>query len=203
MEKIMNRNFKCFDKKLLLQYTLIFFFSLFVGFFLPRFLNEDLLLSMYHKIALHFEVPVYSVEKISDWLHVALKYSLADIICLSIIALFSFSLSSSIISAIVLIYIGLKNGCELSLVYLTYTSSIEYFPSLFEIGVFFILKILIIAFFIRYIIYASFFSENMHYVSRSKNVIIIETSKFIITSLLHACFLLFLHGIYCFTIKSI
>jgi hypothetical protein len=203
MEKNMNKSFKYFDKKLFLQYVLIVISSLCIGFLLPKFLNESFILSLYQKIALHFEVPVYGIKKISDWFEIMLKYALQDIVCLCIVFLFSFSKSNPIISGTVLVYLGIKNGCEASLVYFTYIAKLEYSPSFLEICVFFILKTLLVAFIIRYIIYASLFSEDLRCGIHSKNTIIWKTAKFIVSSLLYILVLLFLHGVYGFIIKNL
>lgn len=199
----MKINFDRFDKKLIFQYLLILVSSLCIGFLLPRFLSEEFLQSLYQKIALHFQVPTYGIQKNSDWVKVIFKYSLADIICLCIVLLLSFSSIKLIISGSAIIYIGIKGGCQISLVYLTYIANIEYPPSFSEMCVFFILKILIIVFLMRYIVYCSLFSSTVCYASNSNNTFALQTLKFIVISLLSICILLFLHGIYCFIIKNI
>ncbi len=199
----MKRNFKRFDKKLLFQYVLILISSLCIGLLLPRFLSEGFLQPLYQKISLHFQVPIYGVEKFSDWIKATLEYALSDIICLCIVLMFSFSSITSIISGLAIVYIGIKNGCQISLVYFTYIANIEYPPTFSEMCVFFILKLLLVLFLMRYILYSSLFSSTLCYGSYSNNAFIWQTSKFIVTSLLYVCILLFLHGIYCFTIKSI
>lgn len=199
----MNKNLKAFDKKLFLQYALILVFSLCIGAFLPKFLNEDFLFSQYKKISLHFQVPVYSIEQKCDWLFVMLRYAFADIICFCILFLGFFTSSKSIVASASLIYIGIKNACEISLVSHAYISKLEYAPLFSEICVFFAFKILLLALFVRYIIHASLFSEHISFVARSKAPIAFKVLKFIVYSLLHIAALLLLHGIYCLIIKSI
>lgn len=202
MEKNMNLSFKQSNKKLLFQYMLILISSLCIGIFLPRFLGEDFLQSLYQKIALHFQAPVYGVEKTSDWINIIFKYSLSDIICICIVSLLSFSSLTSIVSGSVIVYVGIKIGCQISLVYLTFIANIEYPPSFAEMCVFFILKTLIVLFLMRYIVYSSLFSSTVCY-SDSNNEFVLRTLKFIVTSLLYICIFLFFYGIYCFAIKSI
>ncbi len=194
---------KYFDKKLILQYALIFMSSLCIGFLLPKFLNESFISSICQKIGLHFEVPFYNIEKTTDWLKVLLRYSLSDIVCLCVILIFSFSTSNLIISGAMLIYIGIKNGCEATLVYFCYFTKLEYSPSFSEICIFFIFKTLLVAFMIKYIIYASLFSEKLRCGTDSKNIIFLKSLKYIGCSLLYVFIFLFLHGIYCFTIKNL
>lgn len=199
----MKRNFKRFDKKLLFQYVLILISSLCIGFLLPRFLSEAFLQPLYQKISLHFQVPIYGAEKFSDWIKAIFEYALSDIICLCIVLTFLFSSITSVISGCAIAYIGIKSGCQLSLVYLTYISNIEYPPAYSEVCVFFILKILIVVFLMRYIFRCSLFSATVFYSPYPDNTFIWKALKFMGASLLYVCVLLFLHGIYCFTIKSI
>ena len=199
----MKRRSKRFDKKLLLQYGIILISSLCIGVLLPRFLSKEFLQPLYQKISLHFQVPIYGVEKLSDWIKATLEYALSDIICLLVILIFSFSSIALIVSGGAIVYIGIKSGSQISLVYLTRTANVEYPPSFSEMYVFFLLKILLVVFLMRYILYSSLFSSALGYDSYSNKTFIWQTSKYIGTSLLYVCFLLFLHGIYCFTIKSI
>lgn len=199
----MNQNFKYFDKKLLLHYAIIFISSLCIGLLLPKFLNESFTSSLYQRIAFHFQVPVYGITKTSEWFEVMLRYALSDIICLCTVLLFSFSAPKQIVSGTVLVYIGIKNGCEASLVYFSYIAKLEYSPSIAEICVFFMLKTLLIALIVKYIIYTSLFYEYIRCDAHSKNATVWKVSKYIVASLLYIFLLLFLHGIYIFTIKNL
>lgn len=202
MEKIMNNLFKKHFKTtffLYISYIFILIFSICIGYFLPQFLNENLLSSIYQKIALHFETPIYAVNDFSSWINVSLKYAFPDIVCIFIIFLFSFSSSNSIISGIILAYMGIKSGCEASLVCLTYTSNIEYTLKTTELFVFFALKILLISLCIRYIYYTlRFYSTYIAKPSSPASIL-----KIILSSLLRICSLLAIYGVYCFIIKII
>ena len=150
----MKVRFARFDKRLIYQYVLILVSSLCIGLLLPRFLSEEFLQSLYQKIALHFQVPIYGVEKLSDWLKAMLEYALLDIICLGIVLIFAFSSATSMVSGVAIVYIGIKSSCQMSLVYLARIANIEYPPTVSEICMFFVFKVLLVVFFMRYIIYA-------------------------------------------------
>ena len=199
----MKVNFKRFDKKLIFQYVLILISSLCIGFLLPRFLSEDFLRSIYQKISLHFQVTIFGVEKFSDWVKVIAELALPDIVCICIVLLFSFSSITSVVSAFAIVYIGIKSSCQISLVHLARISDIAYPPTFSETCVFFVLKILLVILLMRYIRYSSLFSSTVLGGAYHNNTLVLQTLKFIATSLFYVCIFLLLHGIYCFTLKSI
>ena len=203
----MNKLFKRFYKTTFHIYILYVFISICsfcIGYFLPKFLNTSSLLSAYQKIASHFKDPLYDLNNFFDWLNISFKYSLPYIICIILVLIFSFSSSKLTMYGIILTYIGIKSGCEISLVYLAYKSVFESYLIMVEILAFFVLKITISILCLRYIVYASLFSKSEEeYVDISSNRSAIHISKFILCSVFRICSLIAFYGMYCFIIKII
>ena len=214
-EKAMNENlnynnalYKAFRtqyKKTLIQFAILFVTSLLIGAFLPSFLSESFLISIFQNVILHFEIPIYqyNIDHITVLLNAIFKYSLSDIICIFCVFIFSFSSYHYMISGIVLIYSGIKNGCVASLIYFLPRFMTENAPKVSEICVFYIAKTIIVLVVIRYVIRAyafsiKFFNENSYSLNRFPT-----TLKFVCSSLLYIFALLFLHSIYVFLIKTI
>ena len=184
-----------------IPFALIFLASLFIGAFLPRFLSEDFLISQANTIALHFETPIaYSDNTPNILMNSIFKSALADIFCVFIIFIFSFSIHHSIISGIVLIYIGLRNGCTATLVCMIddFISN-TYSPKFIEICIFLFTKAIIVLFILRYILKSCRFAVSFN----EKCAMHSDTLKFMFTSLSNVFLLCALHGAYGFLIKSI
>ena len=192
-------------KKTLTLFAILFVTSLLVGALLPRFLSESFLRSIFQNVTLHFEIPIYkyNIDRSTVLLNAIFKYSLVDIICIFAVFIFSFSSYHYIISGIVLIYLGIKNGCVASLIYLVPRFVTDNAPKSTEIFVFYIAKAIIMLLIIRYVICAfvfsiKFFNENFYSLNRFST-----TLKFVCSSLLYIFTIIFFHGIYVFLIKTI
>ncbi len=199
-----HKTFRNIDVKILIQFTILFVTSLFIGVFLPRFLDENFLISQSRNISFHFEIPIYyGMDKKFECLNAILKYSFIDILCIFVIFIFSFSSSHFIISGIVLIYLGLRNGCIAYLVYITPKLMTDNSPQIAELFIFFIAKVMIVFLIIRYIMYSLLFSINFFKENFKDTSKLAETLKFVCSSLLYIFTILVLHAIYVFLIKAI
>lgn len=199
------RTFRVQYKKTLTLFAILFVTSILVGAFLPRFLSESFFKSIFQSIALHFEIPIYNynIYHTTVLLNAIFKYSLIDIICVFAVFIFSFSSYHYIISGIVLVYSGIKNGCVASLIYFAPRFMTDNAPKPLEMCVFYIAKAIIMLIIVRYVIRSfefsiNFFNENFYSSNRGST-----TLKFVCSSLLYIFALLFLHGIYVFLIKAI
>ena len=194
------------DVKFILPFAIIFLSALFIGAFLPRFLSDAFLISQARVIALHFEIPIaYSEDTYNTALNSILRSALVDICCLFVIFVFSFSASHFVICGIVLVYVGIRNGCIASLtcvlpsIISTHNSLFTSAPKTIELCIFLAAKAIIVLLIIRYILFAVGFAVRFN----EKEVSSSETLKFILASLSCAFSLSFVHGAYGFLIKNI
>lgn len=192
-------------KKTLTLFAILFVTSVLIGALLPRFLSESFLRSILKNVILHFEIPIYkyNIDHSTALINAIFKYSLVDIICVFAIFIFSFSSYHYIISGMVLIYLGIKNGCAASLIYFVPRFVTDNAPKATEIFVFYIAKAIIMLLIIRYVIRAftfsiNFFNQNFYSLNRFS-----ATLKFLCSSLLYIFAIIFFHVIYVFLIKTI
>ena len=102
--------------KIIFQYSLMLFASLVLGWILPRFFSQTLWQEAYQAL-LHHISPTDSPGDMPTLLKTAWMFSKPMLLCIGAVFVFSFSSLSCLITDGLLVYLGARTGCALSLLY--------------------------------------------------------------------------------------
>ena len=100
--------------KIIFQYTLMVIAAAIAGWLLPRFFGDALWQKASQAITAHFSLPFSALEGIGVILQRVYSYFKPTLLCIILVAVFSFSSLSCLVTDCVLIYLGMRVGCSLS-----------------------------------------------------------------------------------------
>lgn len=146
--------------KILFQYFLMLFCAFVLGALIKNFLSENYIISLHEIICGHFNSDLFSYSKSAEMLIQVIKYSLSDIISVSLIFVSSFAVFNYISSDLVLIYNGIKYGFSaFFLISEMFTDTQIAGISFFDVFSFILFKLSILAVLLTYSYYSAIYSS--------------------------------------------
>ena len=136
-------------RKIVFQYGLMLLASLVAGWLLPRLLSDALWERALASISAHF-TPSLKGGKVL--FHTVFSFFWPTFLCIITVAVFSFSSLNCLITDGVLVYLGMRTGCTVSMLYSLFrtTASLSYRPSLLLLFVFVLFKLVLLFIFTSY-----------------------------------------------------
>ena len=137
------------QRKIVFQYGLMLLASFVAGWILPRLLTEALWQQAQTSIATHFTPSPTSGKALFQ---TAYSFFVPTFLCIIAVAVFSFSSLNCLVTDGVLIYLGMRTGCTVSMLYalLQGSPSLSYRPPFLSVFVFLLLKLLLLLLFAIY-----------------------------------------------------
>lgn len=138
-------------RKIVFQYALMLLASWIAGWILPRFLSNTLWQQAQASVSTHFMPSLASGKALFQ---TAYSFFIPTFLCIIVVALFSFSVLNCLVTDGVLIYLGMRTGCTVSILYSLFRGipSLSYRPSLLGIFIFVLFKLLLLLIFASYAI---------------------------------------------------
>ncbi len=190
--------------KIIFQYTLMVVASCVAGWILPRFFGEALWQDIGKAVSKHFDHPFSALDGIGAVVHTVYSYFKPTLVCIGIVAIFSFSSLSCLVSDGILVYLGIRVGCALSILISIFqeSSPIPYRPSSLCVFFFILFHLLWLVFFWLYSIQAAKYSYQLRMYSKEGRAIFPKKAvgALAISTLLCAISLFLLHLLYGFSI---
>ena len=154
--------------KIIFQYTLMLVASGIAGWILPRFFGEELWTVAQRAVSSHFSLPFSELFGPRAIFHAIFIFFKPCLICIGMVAIFSFSSLNCLISDGVLIYLGMRTGCAFSVLYTVSRGIVpnSYQTSPLCVFLFVLFKLLLIFFFAVYAIQAAKHSYRMRIYSK-------------------------------------
>lgn len=150
------------------QYILMLTAALVLGWLLPRFFSDSFLEAAQSGVYRHFALPFSSFADIGNVLRALLRFFAPTGIALVIVFLFSFSSLSCLVTDGVLIYLGMRTGCTLSVLWRLRGASVESFHlGNIHLFVFSFFKFLILFIFLLYAFYMARYAYQLRKYSQS------------------------------------
>lgn len=103
--------------KIIFQFVLMLTASVLCGIFFTRLLSYEFLNSTLINVSRHFNAPFRGCGSFDEILSKYLEFCGCDIVCLTLLLLFSFSFINYIISDLVLIFSGFKFGMSIAVIW--------------------------------------------------------------------------------------
>ncbi len=154
--------------KIIFQYGLMTIASWVAGWLLPRFLGEGLWQSAENAIATHFALPFSAMTNAKELLYAVYAFFLPTLLCISIVGIFSFSSLNCLVSDGVLVYLGMRTGCTVSLLYSFFRSStaLSYRLDSLQWFLFILFKLLVLTVFFVYAVRMAKYSYRLRIYSQ-------------------------------------
>lgn len=185
--------------KIIFQYSLMLSASIVAGWILPRFFGESLWQYANQAITAHFSLPFSNLEGVSAILKITYSYFLPMLACVALIAVFSFSSLSCLVTDGVLIYLGMRTGCSLSvLVSLLKQASLD----ILALFLFVLFHLLLLSLFWIYSIQAAKYSYQLRVYSKDGRALFPKrvVGALLLHTVLCAAALFLLHLLYEYSI---
>jgi len=190
--------------KIVFQYTLMVVASFVAGWILPRFFGDALWQDIGKTLSTHFDVPFSALDGGRAIMSAVFSYVKPTLVCIGIVAVFSFSSLSCLVSDIVLVYLGMRAGCTLSILTsaLKEDPKISYRPSSLCVFFFVLFTLLVIVIFWFYSIQAAKSSYQLRRYSKEGRAIFSKKAVGILAfhTLWCTVLLFLLHLLYAFSI---
>ena len=154
--------------KIVFQYALMLIASWVLGWILPRFLGDSLWQEAERAISTHFTLPFAELKSLKELLAVTYRFCLPVLICTAIVCIFSFSSLSCLVTDGVLVYLGARTGCTVSMLY-TFsrsTPSLSYQAPPLTFFLFLLCKLLLLVFFFIYSVRMAKYAYRLRFYSQ-------------------------------------
>ncbi len=146
--------------KIIFQYSLMLLAALVAGWLLPRFFSESVWQKAYQMVDFHFS-PTDS-HQIWKTVYVFAKPTL---FCIAAVFVFSFSSLNCLVTDGVLVYLGARTGCALSVLY-TMFQNVTSPPSAFDCFLFVLFRLLVLAIFFVFSVHMAKYSYRLRIYSQ-------------------------------------
>ena len=133
------------------------------GWILPRFFGDKIWQTVQTSLSSHFESPFSNLESWDTILHAGFSFFKPSLVCIGVVAVFSFSSLNCLITDGILIYLGMRTGCALSVLHCfsREITPVFYHPNSLACFVFVLFQLLFIVFFTVYAIEMAKISYRM------------------------------------------
>ena len=180
--------------KIIFQYSLMLLAALVAGWILPRFFPETLWQESYQAVIFHFSPTASKITLIQT----AYTFAKPILICIAAIFVFAFSSLNCLITDGILVYLGARIGCSLSVLYAMLRSTTTDAPSASDCFLFVLFRLLLVAFFLSFAIRMASYSYRLRIYSREGRTLFEPKTVWalILHTLLGAAICLGLHVLY-------
>lgn len=210
----MNRAYTAFSKrslpwereqlKIMFQYALMLVAASIAGWILPRFLSDGVWQSAQTAIASHFDAPFVELNSTRQAVSKVFSFFCPTLVCVGMVGIFSFSSLSCLISDGVLVYLGMRTGCTVSMLFAMSNGStpFPYRPEPVCVFLFILFKLLLLFFFFIYAVQAAKQAYQMRRYSKEGRTVFEPQTVgiLLLQTLLCVAVLFLLHLLYAYSI---
>lgn len=115
--RTVSNDFQIERMKILIQFLIMLLASLLAGGIFTEFLGAEALLTLSQRVSTHFVAPFAGCMGLGDAVGAVVRYSAAELICVVVTFVFSFSVLNYLTSDLILVYRGFTFGFSACLLY--------------------------------------------------------------------------------------
>ena len=190
--------------KIIFQYAVMLVASWVAGWLLPHFFSETLWQMARETISTHFELPFSSLTNLHEVLLAVYGFFKPTLICIGLVGIFSFSSLNCLATDCVLVYLGMRTGCTVSVLYAFSqdTAPLSYHTGAFRLFVFILFKLLVLVFFAVYAVRTAKLSYRLRVYSQEGRTLFHPQTVWALLLQIALCalFLFALHLLYGYSI---
>ena len=159
--------------KIIFQYSLMLVSSFVGGAILPRLLGPEFWSMAETSVSTHFALPFDGIKGLGSILKITFSYFKPDFWCVLLVGIFTFSSLSCPVSDGVLLYLGARTGCSISVLYTLVKGNTQaaYQPTAFCFFLFAVFKLLLLACFLTYSVRMAQYAYRLRIYSKEGRVL--------------------------------